>query len=396
MTDAPLDLLLQARRVVCPATGRDAAGAVAVCGDRIVEVDDTKILPSVTTLVFPDGILLPGLIDLHAHPARSGSKYGVDPDVEFLPRGVTTVMSQGDTGAENWNVYRDETIHNSRTRVRLALSLSSAGESMAGGCFENPDWVDVDACVATIEQAGDEIWGIAVNVSRIGCGTTDPKWVMQSALEAAERTGKPLLFGMRVPTDWPLAEQLALLRPDDVLTYSFRGGDWSLVDEAGHVRPEVRDARERGILFDVGHGMASLDFIAAEKAIADGFPPDTISSDSYAKHVGSSPRHDLPRVMSKLLAIGMTEQDVFSAVTSRPAAILGLSEEVGSLTVGSCADLTVLVRSPEETQLTDAVGNVREGLCWQAACVIRAGEIVFVDDRFTDDTPVIQARSASE
>jgi dihydroorotase len=386
MTDAPIDLLLQAGRVVCPATGRDAAGAVAVRGDRIVELDDTSGSSPQRTPTFPDGILLPGLIDLHAHPAKSGSKYGVDPDIEFLPRGVTTVMSQGDTGSANWNVYREETIRGSRIRVRLALSLSSAGESMAGGCFEDPDWVDVDACVSTIEQAGDDIWGIAVNVSRIGCGTTDPQWVLQSALEAAERTGKPLLFGMRVPTDWPLAEQLALLRSGDVLTYSFRGEDWSLVDESGHIRPEVRAARERGVLFDVGHGMASFEFPAAENAIADGFAPDTISSDFHVKHLGSSPPHDLPRVMSKLLAAGMTEHDVFSAVTFRPAAILGLSEEIGSLNVGSCADLTVLIPIPDETELADAVGNRREGKCWQAACVVRAGEIVFLDDRFTNET----------
>ena len=87
------DLLVRARRIVCPATGLETSGAVAVVGDRIVAVGSDVDGPAKQTLDFPDETLLPGLVDLHAHPARSGSKYGVDPDVEFLPRGVTTVMS---------------------------------------------------------------------------------------------------------------------------------------------------------------------------------------------------------------------------------------------------------------------------------------------------------------
>ena len=95
------DLLVHAGRVVCPATGLDGPGAVAVRGDRIVAVNDQIDGTAQETLDFPDAMLLPGLVDMHAHPAREGSKYGVDPDVHFLSRGVTTVLSQGDAGAGN-------------------------------------------------------------------------------------------------------------------------------------------------------------------------------------------------------------------------------------------------------------------------------------------------------
>jgi dihydroorotase len=369
------DLLIRAGRVVSAVDGLDGPGAVAIRGDRIAAAGPEVVGASAPVIDLPDAIVLPGLVDLHAHPACEGSKYGVDPDVEFLPRGVTTVMSQGDAGALNWERYRAITIEASRTRVRLAINLAAFGESMSGPCFENLDNADVAACVRTIAAGGDRIWGIAVNTSRVTAGSADPREVMRRALEAASAAGKPILYGAREPADWPLAEQLVLLRPGDVVTYCFRGGAGSLLD-GGKVHPAVRTARARGILFDVGHGMESFDFEQAEAAIADGFPPDTISSDQYLRHVGSSPRHDLPRVMSKLLAVGMTEADIFAAVTSRPARILGLDREIGRLTHGSCADVTALRWNPDAAPLVDANSASRPGGYWEPVLTVRAGQVV--------------------
>ena len=369
------DLLIRAGRVVSSADGLDGPGAVAIRGDRIVASGPEVAGTTALVIDLPDAVVLPGLVDLHAHPAREGSKYGVDPDVEFLPRGVTTVMSQGDAGARNWERYRATTIEASRTRVRLAINLAAAGEAMTGPCFENLENVDVAACVRTIANGGDQIWGIAVNVSRVTAGSTDPREVMRRALEAANTANRPILYGSREPADWPLAEQMALLRPGDVVTYCFRGEPGSLLVE-GLVHPAVHAARARGVLFDVGHGMESFDFAQAEAAIADGFLPDTISSDQYLRHVGSHPQHDLARVMSKLLAVGMPEGDVFAAVTARPARILGLDREIGRLTPGSCADVTALRWNPDAAPLVDASGAARPGGCWDPVLTVRAGQVV--------------------
>lgn len=367
------DLLIEAGRVVCPATGLDGPGAVAVRGDRIVAVGET--VEAQRVLRFPEGILLPGLVDLHAHPAREGSKFGVDPDVAMLPRGVTTVMSQGDAGADNWARYRETTIEGCRTRVRLAINLSRRGESRPGGCFEVAEDADVDACVAAIRDGGNLIWGIAANVSAICCGATDPRLMVRRALAVAEATGKPLLYGLHEPGAWPYEEQLALLRPGDVVTYCFRREPTPIVVE-GRVHPAVREARERGVLFDVGHGMTSFSFPMAEAAIADGFAPDTISTDGYVRHVGQVPTHDLPRTMAKLLAAGMGEAAIFAAVTAHPARILGLAPEVGQLTVGACADLAVLAWREDGAALADVDGVVRPGGCWEAVLTVRGGEVV--------------------
>lgn len=353
-----VDLVIRAGRVLCAATGRDGPGMVAVHDGRIVDAGES---PSArTVLEFHDALLIPGLVDLHAHPARGGSKYGICPDRYMLPTGVTTVLSQGDAGALTWPAYRDDVVRVCRTRVRLALNLSARGEASPLACFGEPADVDVEACVAALAGGGDDLWGISVNVSRFSSGTTDPRWVVARALEAAQRSGKPLLYGPRETVDWPLADQLAQLRPGDVVTYCYMGSK-NVLENRTHVHPAARAARERGVLFDVGHGTAAYDDELARVAIADGFAPDTISSDLYAAHLGRAPRHDLPRVISQLVAAGMPERDAFAAATVRPAALLGLAGEVGTLAPGACADLTVLRKA-------DGV--------WQAIATIRAGRMV--------------------
>ena len=122
--------------------------------------------------------------------------------------------------------------------------------------------------------------------------------------------------------------------------------------------------------------MNSFSFRVAEAAIADDFYPDTISTDQYEKHVGSQPPHDLPRTMSKFLAAGMPEHDVFACTGSRPAHILRLADEVGTLAPGSCADLTVLEMNDSAAPLIDTQEETRSGGCWEARLVVRDGEVV--------------------
>jgi dihydroorotase len=250
------------------------------------------------------------------------------------------------------------------------------GEATSGGCFANLEDIDVEACARAIEQdGGRHIWGIAVNVSHHACASTDPREVLRRALAVAERTGRPLLYGMRRPADWSFAEQMDRLRPGDVVTYCFRSEPHCII-EHGRVHPAIRAARQRGILFDVGHGTASFDFATAEAALADGFPPDTISTDLQAGHEGSKPLHSLPRVMAKLRAAGMPEADVLAAVTVRPARILALEGEIGALLPGACADLAVLRWNETAAPLVDVHGAQRPGGCWEPLLTVRAGQVL--------------------
>ena len=375
--EAKYDLLITAGRVFCAETGLEGPGAVAVRGDRIVASGTDVSGTASRTLDCPDALLLPGLVDIHAHPARGGSRFGVDPDVHFLPRGVTTCMSQGDAGALNWPAYRDEVIHGSRTRVRLALHLSKYGESPPDHCFERLDNADVDLCVDTIAGAGDEIWGIAFNTLLEPTLPHDPKEILRRGIEAAERSGRPILYGPRFNSDFPLEEQLPRLRAGDLFTYTFSPRPDNII-AGGRVRQAVREARDRGVLFDGCHGMQSFSFTHVEQAIAEGFYPDTISTDQYRAHVGADPPHHLPGTMSKYIAAGMPEAEVLARATARPAALLGLEGEAGTLAPGACADLAVLEWNPDG-RLTDVLGVERPGGCWEPLATVKSGEVVRKD-----------------
>lgn len=328
----------------------------------------TDELPSARVdLAYPDGILLPGLIDLHAHPARRGSVFGVEPDGAMLARGTMTVQSQGDAGADGVDEFLASTVNASQSRVLLALNLSRVGESTPGACFGDLAHADVDACVAAAAKYPRLIRMLAVNGSHHACGQTDPREVLRRGLLAAEQSGLPLLYGMRRPKDWPLAEQLSKLRPGDVVTYCFRREPHCIVKN-GRVLPCVLDARQRGVLFDVGHGMNSFSFEVAETAIGEGFLPDTISTDLQNRHAGLTPQHDLPLVMSKLSAAGMCEIDLFRAVTTNPATALSLNGEVGSLEVGSPAEFVVLERE-HDAVLIDPHELSRTGTRFHPRCV---------------------------
>jgi dihydroorotase len=374
MLIADFDLLIRAKRVICPRNNIDACVEIAVRGDRIVAVGDNIEGTAARVLDFSEQILVPGLIDMHAHPAKTGSVFGVDPDRFMLQRGVTTVLSQGDAGASNLQQYVESTIEASNTRVLLAINLSRIGESTAAGCLERLSDADVNACINAIEQGGGHIWGIAINASHNACGSADPREVVRRGRLVADQTGLPILYGMRRPEDWPFDEQMRLLRSGDVVTYCFRRKPHCIAEE-GRVHSAIRDARQRGILFDLGHGTASFDFEVAEQAIDNGFPPDTISTDLQLRHIGCEPQHDLPLVLSKLHAAGMSETDVFAAATSTPAKILGKANEIGSLTVGACADLTILTWNDRHRALTDCHGSERQSGRWTTQMTVRAGEV---------------------
>jgi dihydroorotase len=133
----------------------------------------------------------------------------------------------------------------------------------------------------------------------------------------------------------------------------------------------VVEAQQRGVNFDVGHGTTSFSFAVAQAAIADGFLPNTISTDHQARHLAQSPTHDLPLVMSKLLAAGMQERDIFAAVTLTPSRLINFGEPTGNLAVGTPARFTLLDYS-EQSTLTDALGEQRMGLLWQAESSIHS------------------------
>ncbi len=364
--------VIHAGRIVGAQRSWIGPGSVVVSDGRIEAVEPALTHRMLRTFRFPRAVCLPGLIDLHAHPAPLDSVFGIDPDQHMLPFGVTSVLSQGDVGADGIAEYLGGTVSALRTRVRLAINVSRIGESTSAACCGHLDDVDVEACISAIERYPESIWGVAVNASRHACGATDPREVVRRAVSVAQATNRPILYGMRPAEDWSFAEQMRCLRAGDVVTYCFRSQPHCIVAEGG-VDPAIIEARRRGVLFDVGHGCASFDFDVAERAIGAGFAPDTISTDLQRGHLAAQPRHELPLTMSKLRAAGMDADAVLRATTSRAAEILGIDGDVGVLRPGHTADLSILEWVDDPVTLCDASGNVRHAGRWVPRLTIRAG-----------------------
>jgi dihydroorotase len=259
--------------------------------------------------------------------------------------------------------------------VRLAINFCANGESNPAGRFFDLSEASVEECVAAITRGGDDIWGISLNIAFIRGRHVHPLEVLQRGIAAADETGRPVMFGATKDSVVPLADQLNRLRPGDVMTYCFHPGEGSIL-QGGRILDCVWRARERGVLFDVGDGAAAFGFRVAEAALAEGFLPDTISSDFYRYHVTAGEPHDLPRVVSKLIAIGMTPEQCWPRITSAPARILGVADQVGSLKPGNKADLTVLKVTGSPASLKDGPGEVRSGLLWEPAATFKSGELV--------------------
>jgi dihydroorotase len=179
------------------------------------------------------------------------------------------------------------------------------------------------------------------------------------AKKAAEEVGKPLMvhIGYAPPTT---TELLPVLRKGDILTHAFRGHPNRLLDGSGTIIPELEDARQRGVILDLGHGAGSFSFDTARKMMEQGIEPDVISSDIHAASV-NGPAYDLPTTMSKMLNLGMSLDNIVDAVTHHPARVIGYEKELGSLQVGTVGDITVLELQEGEFLFQDCFNTEIKG-----------------------------------
>ncbi|MDP7206345.1 MAG: hypothetical protein QGH11_12295, partial [Pirellulaceae bacterium] len=226
-----------------------------------------------------------------------------------------------------------------------------------------------------IRKHPEHVAAIAINSSQAACAGQDPRKILPLAVRVAHESGLPLLYGMRPDSEWAFDDQLGQLRPGDLVTYIFRRSPHCIITEEGMVHPAILAARQRGVLFDVGHGYSSFDFDVARRSIAQGFSPDTISTDLQKRHLGDPLPHTLLNVMGKLEAAGMDPDAIMRAVTSRPASYLNDPRVPGQLQVGSPADLCALRWATDPVPLTDTSGTTIEGRLPTALLIVCGGEV---------------------
>jgi dihydroorotase len=305
----------------------------------------------------------PGLIDLHTHYGPLISGIGLPAD-EMVPiTATTTGVSAGDAGANTYGALKHWVIGQARTRLYAFVHISSIGLAggLAPGEMLNIDYADVERCAKTLAENPDTVLGVKVRITDnvVGNNGVEP---LRRAVRAAEMAGK----GFRVMchiggAPGNLADVLDLLRPGDILTHSYSGAGNNTVQN-GQLIPAAKAAKQRGVIFDVGHGGGSFDFTVCEPAMMQGAHVDTISSDIHAVSINTPGYPTLPWVMSKFMAMGLSLEEVVTRATVEPAKIIGRVPGLGTLAVGAPADVAVFdyVEGPS-VEFVDTRNNKRTG-----------------------------------
>ncbi|MCW5964448.1 MAG: amidohydrolase/deacetylase family metallohydrolase [Bryobacterales bacterium] len=375
--DAQWDLLLKGGHVIDPRNNVNARMDVAIRDGKIARV--AADLPAVQArrVANVNGLFVtPGLIDIHAHVyAGTGLRaytgdLSVYPDGFSYRTGVTTLVDAGTAGWRNFADFRQRVIDRAKTRVLAFVNIVADGMSPYGE--NDPDSMQPAEAARVAREHADIVVGFKT------AHYAGPGWFsIDRTVEAGNLVNLPVMvdFGYLVG-ERTLKELLEVkLRPGDIYTHMYSPYRTELLP-TGELNPAMRRGRERGVLFDVGHGGGSFYYFVAVPAIEQGFFPDTISTDL---HTGSMNRgmKDLSNVMSKMLNLGMPLTRVIDAVTSK-AALTIKRPELGHIGEGAEADVTVLQLEKGRFGFLDSAGARLDGAeRLTAEVTIQGGEVMW-------------------
>ncbi|PVE24422.1 amidohydrolase/deacetylase family metallohydrolase [Microvirga sp. KLBC 81] len=361
------DLVLRGGRVIDPSQSINRVTDVAFSAGRVVATGDNLAESARTVQDVGGKIVTPGLIDLHTHVYWGGTSLGVDPLV-LARGGCTTLVDTGSAGPGNYPGFLEHVIKPSPVRIVAYLNVSFAGiygfskRVMVGESGDLRLMAPIDA--AEVAEANrDTLAGIKVRVGFHASGNSGVV-PLDIGRQVAERVNMPMMVHIDHPPP-TLPEVLERLREGDVLTHCFRPFPNTPATADGKVHPAVIDARQRGVIFDIGHGMGSFSFQTARIMLENGFMPDCISSDVHALCI-DGPAFDLLTTMSKFLCLGMPLDEVIRAATQNPALALR-RPELGTFKSGSAGDASILELQDGAFDYVDSVGEHLPGTMRLAA-----------------------------
>jgi dihydroorotase len=348
--------VLRGGRVIDPQSSTDGAADVLVRERRVVEVGTGLVAPGAEEIDVSGCLVLPGLIDFHVHTYVGGTSCGLPPDELAADSALTTLVDAGSAGAGNIDGFIDNVVAASSTRNLCFVNIAFPGiyalsEHVLVGEAEDVRLLHVGACVQAARAHHEHVIGIKVRLGSVASGRAGIAPLFP-ALEAASAVGLPVMVHIDTPPP-DVGAVLDRLRPGDVLTHCGRADPNSLL-ERGRVIAAARLARERGVLFDVGHGLNSFDFESCRRLLDQEFQPDILSSDAHRLSVGGL-QVGLLHVMSRVLALGMPLAEIVRAVTVNPAAVCGVA---GSVTAATDADLSIVRLEHGDREFRDGSGNV--------------------------------------
>jgi dihydroorotase len=378
--DRPFDLVIKGGKVIDPSQDIEDLRDVAIRDGKIARLDRDIPAGQARQVVDASGkIVTPGLIDIHTHVFPYVGPYGIEPDPYCVRRGVTTVLDAGTSGAFTFPAFRKFIIPQAATRVRALLHVVSIGMVTGStphmGELEDIRYCDPQLAVQVAEENRDLIVGFKIRFSEKYTGPNDLEGLKRARV-AADQARLPIMTHIG-GSFTPLPQLLALLKKGDVVTHSFNSRPHGVVDSGGKITREVQEARQRGVLFDVGHGAGSFSFEVMEKCMHQGFLPDTISSDLYSANI-RGPVYDLTTTLSKFLLLGMSLREIFTRCTVSAARTFNFGAEIGTLKPGAEGDVSVLDLVSGDFTFTDSDGKTRQGRQKLIPVVtVRAGKVFY-------------------
>jgi len=331
------DLILRGGRVIDPSQSLNAVRDVAVAEGKIAAVAESIAGASRQTIDARGKLVTPGLIDIHTHVYAGVTTWGVKPDPAALRSGVTTLV---DAGSPSWvtvSGFRWYIAEPANVRVLTFIHISGIGLVYGPvGEMRDLDYAHPEKVAESVRENADIAVGVKVRQGQfqVGDNGVEP---LRLAIEAAAQANTRVMC--HIARGVPLADVLALLRPGDIVTHCFQGRADCIVDESGRVVPAAWEAKQRGVIMDVGHGAGSFRWEVGERALEQGFLPDVISTDLHTGNI-FGPVYDMPTTMSKFLHLGLSLEQVIAASTVTPARVIG-RDDLGTLRVGSPADIAV-------------------------------------------------------